>query len=316
MTQPSIDADKLRLIVEVAQLGSLSRVALVHHTSQPYVSKVIAQMEGEWGARIFRRTGRGMVLTDFGEAVLPRIREWLADSQRLLDDFKALAGTAAGEVRLATLPSFSSPVMSALFVRVRDRFPGIRLRFMEGYMEQIESWLQNGQADLGICLRYGGEPREGDLHLADFDIDLCGAPGDPLLAGESVAFAALSGLPLVVHSQPGPLYRHLLGLFEERGMALRTVLEVNSVAIQRDVAASGCGYALLTHNAVADALQAGRIGAARVVDPPLVHHLDLSVSRNGPLGSATREVMALLRETVRDLLASGELKARAMPARK
>jgi DNA-binding transcriptional LysR family regulator len=300
-----LDPEKLRLLLEVAQQGSLSRVALAERTSQPYVSKLIGQLESEWGARLFRRTGRGMVPTDFGQAVLPRIRDWLEESQRLADELKVLAGTAAGEVRVATLPSISSPIMGRLYLAVRQRFPGIRLRFIEGYAEQIESWLQNGQADLGITLRYDEQLGDGDVHLLDFELDLCGPPGDPLTASGSVEFAGLDGLPLVLHSKPGALYRHLLRLFAERGMKLVVALEVNSVSIQRDVAAGGGAYALLSRGASREATAAGRLGSAPVVLPAIIQHLDLSLSRHGPISSATREVAAVLRQTVREATDNG-----------
>ncbi|MFT4267418.1 MAG: LysR family transcriptional regulator [Xenophilus sp.] len=303
MTMAPLDPDKLRLLLEVAQWGSLSRAALAGHTSQPHVSKVIAQLEHDWGARLFRRTGRGMVLTDFGQTVVPRIRAWLDGTQRLADDFRTLAGTTAGQVRLASLPSFSSPAMALLFSRVRERHPAIRLSFLEGHIDQIEAWLHGGQADLGVTLRYGDTPRKDDEPLADFPLLLCGAPGDPRLAAGSLPFAALDGLPLVVYTRPGLMHRHLVGLFAERGMTLNTVLEANSVNVLRDVAATGTAYALLSPLAVESERRTGRLSTTRIVSPEVVLHLDLAISRSGPITGATRCVMALLRETVQTVYA-------------
>jgi LysR family transcriptional regulator, nitrogen assimilation regulatory protein len=305
MRKPPFDPGKLRLILQVAQSGSLSKVALQERSSQPYISKVIAQVEAECGAPIFRRTGRGMLLTDFGRAVLPRIESWLTAGHLLAEDIHGLSGAAAGHVRLATLPTLSSPWMGRLFQQVRDAFPDIRLSFLEGYAEQIRSWLKNGQADIGVTLRYDGAPREGAHPLVHFDLHLCGAPGDALTRAPTVPFAALDRLPLVVHSQPGLLHDRLQQLCAARALVLDPVVQANSVAIQKDIAASGTAYALLSHTAVATDVQAGRLQASRIVDPPVPQLLDLEFSSTGPVTRPTREVAARLREMVREAAGTG-----------
>lgn len=308
MKKPPLDPEKLRLILAVAQAGSLSKVALQEHSSQPYVSKVIAQAEAECGGRIFRRTGRGMVLTDFGKTILPRIESWLTAGHLLAEEIRGLSGEAAGHVRLATLPALSSPLMGMLFLRLRQTFAGIRVSFLEGYVEQVHAWLESGQADLGITLRYEGAPRPGARHLVDFDIYLCGAPHDSVTRAPTVPLAALDGLPLVVHGKPGLLHQRLQRVFAEHGLALNACIEANSLAIQKDIAASGAAYALLSHNAVAADVQAGRLQASRIVSPGLTQSLDLEFSKNGPVSRPTREVARQLAEIVRERTDQGLLR--------
>lgn len=308
MSKAPFDPEKLRLIVEVAQLGSLSKVALQEHNSQPYISKVISQLEADCGERIFRRTGRGMLLTDFGKAVLPRIQTWLDEGHAMVEDIRGLSGAVTGQVRLATLPSLGSPMMGTLYLRMSEAFPGIQLRFMEGYVEQVQSWLENGQADLGVTLRYEGKPTKGAYPLVDFDIYLCAQLRDKVTRSPTVPFSALNGLPLIVHSRPGMLYRRLERLCGERGMALNAIVEVNSLGIQRDIAAAGGGYALLSHNAIAQDLHTGRLQASRIVDPPITQHLELEFSKSGPLSRPVREVAQQLRKVVKDAAEKGVLR--------
>jgi DNA-binding transcriptional LysR family regulator len=308
MQRPTLDPDKLRLLLEVAQRGSLSSVALAEHTSQSHISKVIAQMEAQWGDRLFRRTGRGMALTEFGQAVLPRVRNWLDEAQRMDDDFRGLAGAAAGEVRLAVLPAFSSPSMVLLFGKVRARYPALRLRIFEAHMEQIDGWLQAGQVDVAVTLRYVDQVPDGRSPLVRLPLMLCGRPGDPLLAAPHLPFAALDGLPLVLHTRPGLMHEHLTRLFAQRGMRLVTVAEASSVGVQRDIAATGSGYALLSELAVEAPVRERRLAAVRVVDPSLMLHLDLALPAHGPVTAATRAVVASLRETVAELRADGRLR--------
>ncbi|WP_183023787.1 LysR family transcriptional regulator [Variovorax sp. UMC13] len=299
MSRTRPDPDKLRLIAAVARLGSLSKAALHERASQPYISKVIAQFEQEFGARLFQRTGRGMLLTEFGRGVVPRIDAWLSEGDAMMDQFSAMAGTPAGDVRLAMLPSLSSPLMGALVSTLREGHPGIRLHLAEGYADQLEAWLQNGEADLALTLRFDGVPHRHGLHLVDTDVYLCARAGDPVTAAPTVAFAALERLPLILHRKAGVLHRHLQQLAEAKGLTLDVQLEVSSLGIQRDLAAAGSGYLLLNHSAVAQDVASGRLQASRVVQPELVQHIDLHFSPRGPVSGATRVVAQLIQQLVR-----------------
>jgi Bacterial regulatory helix-turn-helix protein, lysR family len=48
-------------------VGSFSKAAIARRTVQSHISRQISDLERECGARLFRRTGRGVVLTDLGE---------------------------------------------------------------------------------------------------------------------------------------------------------------------------------------------------------------------------------------------------------
>ena len=62
--QTIVDA-RWRLFVQVADAGSISAAAVALDVPSSVLSRQIAQLEAESGARLFRRTGRGMALLNF-----------------------------------------------------------------------------------------------------------------------------------------------------------------------------------------------------------------------------------------------------------
>lgn len=74
---------QLQTFVLVADLGSLSRAATAMDMAPSLVSRQIGQLEGEWGDRLFERTGRGMALSDFGRRMLGEAKLVLDQVQRL-----------------------------------------------------------------------------------------------------------------------------------------------------------------------------------------------------------------------------------------
>ena len=70
-----------KLFIDAVELGSLSKVAVAHGTSQPHISRQITELEQQCGGRLFQRTGRGVVLTELGQRVAPKVRAWLAGTE-------------------------------------------------------------------------------------------------------------------------------------------------------------------------------------------------------------------------------------------
>ena len=69
-----MDYGAWKLFIDAVELGSLSKVAVAHGTSQPHISRQITELEQECGGRLFQRTGRGVVLTELGQRVAPKVR--------------------------------------------------------------------------------------------------------------------------------------------------------------------------------------------------------------------------------------------------
>jgi DNA-binding transcriptional LysR family regulator len=67
------DILSLKLYTRVARLGSFSAAARECGLSQSQVSRIIADLEGDLGARLLSRTTRAVVLTDAGAEFLSRI---------------------------------------------------------------------------------------------------------------------------------------------------------------------------------------------------------------------------------------------------
>src|SRR5262245_61791748 len=96
----SILISKWALFVKVTELGSLTHAASVLNMPQAVISRQIGVLERECGARLFRRTGRGVVLTDFGQQIFPRVKALIAQADQLSDDIRSSNGQPLGDVRL------------------------------------------------------------------------------------------------------------------------------------------------------------------------------------------------------------------------
>jgi LysR family nitrogen assimilation transcriptional regulator len=294
-----MDPAAWKVFVDAAELGSLSKVAVSHGTSQPQISRQIGELERDCGGRLFQRTGRGVLLTELGERIAPKIRAWLATTEQLANDVRTAAGTPIGRVRIGSLPSTAHPLMSTVFMRLKRRYPLVQIAVREGQGAQLDTWLEEGSVDLAILFRTSPVPRNGDTYLFEAPTYLVSPSGDPLTSRATVNFSALHNLPLVLFCRPSSWRNHLEQVALEHNVTLNVALEADSLSMQTNLAAAGGIYALLGPDAVAAASKNCRLQSSRLVAPAIYRHVALAMAPRGKSTLACQTVMRVIRETVK-----------------
>ncbi|MFP5476831.1 MAG: LysR family transcriptional regulator [Gammaproteobacteria bacterium] len=291
---PTILDAKWRLFVHVAQAGSVTGAAGTLDMPASVVSRNIAQLETDAGTRLFRRTGRGVVLTEFGAQVLPRIQALMREAEQLADDMRTRSGLPMGDVRVGMLPSTVGVLAGPLFTEARRRWPEVRLHLTEGASGQLEEWLGQGRLDMATLLRETDTPDDAtELVLARLHLNLVMPRQHPLAGRKTVSFDELAGLPLVLPSDPHPLRARLVKLARDRGVALTCALEADSIRLQHQMVASGGGVAITA--GTLDAPLARQLAVVRIARPTLTRAVVLAETAQRPSTLATRSVAALLR---------------------
>lgn len=298
--KPIIDAG-WHHFVKVAELGSVSRAAMAVDVPQSVVSRHIAQLERDAGSSLFRRTGRGVVLTELGLQLYPRIKRLIAESETFADEVRASRGVPVGDVRLGLLPSTVPTLAGPLYQRVLSQFPQVRLHLTEGSSSQLQEMLDQGRLDLSLLLRDGGEARPDEPVLMEGALCLVVASSDPLAREQEVRFEEVAKLPLVLPGEPHPLRERLALLARKLGLTLRIAAEANSIRLQHEIAASAAGYAITSPSIAPHDRK--RLVALKIVEPVLERAVVLAVARHRPHTLATREIHGLLLSMAPEVLA-------------
>lgn len=116
----------LRAFVRTAHSASFSRAARELGLSQPSISRILAQLESEVGARLLVRTTRAVTLTDAGADYLARIEPLLS----ALDEADHAArgtGELRGVLRIALSSSFGVREVIPRLPKFLDRHQALRI---------------------------------------------------------------------------------------------------------------------------------------------------------------------------------------------
>ena len=90
---------QLRILLAVAQHGSIHEASRSLHVSQPALSKAIAELERELGVTLMSRSVRGVSLTAYGLALVKRASVVEQELRHALEDIEAIRGHAeAGSI--------------------------------------------------------------------------------------------------------------------------------------------------------------------------------------------------------------------------
>lgn len=286
----------LKLFVDVAEAGSITKVAAARQTVQSHISRRIAELEQACGGKLFRRTGRGVVLTEQGERVIGRVRAWLSDTDALFRDIRATAGVPMGEVRLGLLPSAAQALLSPLYARLRRDYPLIRLDVREGQGGELDTLLDSGSVDMAVLFRFHKPASNEERLLATAATYLVSKPGDGLTRSPTLDFARIEGLPLVLPRRSAHWRGILDATARSKGFLLNAQVEADSLAAQKDLAATQDIYAVLGPYAIIGELRAGLLQASQIVNPNLKRYVTLALPKTGELTPACRVVSDLVVE--------------------
>lgn len=294
-----MNPSSVRLCLEVAEAGSLSKVAARRQTVQSHISRQVTDFEAECGGKLFRRTGRGVELTELGTRAAARLRPWLQETEQLSAELRSASGRLGGPVRLGIIPSAAHPLVTRLFVRLQAEHPDIRLDVTESQGTELDAMLDSGAVDLAVLFRYQRPSGREEKALCVANTYLVSAPGDELTRGPTLHFARLAGLKLVLPRRPSHWRNALEDTARGLGFKLDAVAEADSLTVQKELVAHQRGiYSVLGPYSIAAELREGRLQASKLVRPELCRHVALAFPRQGKLSPACKATAALIQQLV------------------
>jgi LysR family transcriptional regulator of gallate degradation len=176
------DLQQLAIFVQLAKLGHMPTVANQLGITQPAVSYSIHTLECRLGVALFKRTTRGMLLTDAGEPLYFRTTRALAELQHAAAEMSALNGTVKGRVSVGVLPLGRSFILPRAIAKAVALHPRMQVTTIEGSFDALATDLRAGEIDFIL----------GALRPASYAHDL---PGEPLL-NDRMAIFVRKGHPL------------------------------------------------------------------------------------------------------------------------
>jgi len=286
-----MDVRQLECFLAVVDHGSMTKAASAVHLAQPSLSQIIRKLERDLKTELFRRVGRGLVLTPAGESLIGPSRLVVRDMAHVRDVAQGFRGLEAGRLDVSCVSTLARDFIAEWVGAFRRRYPGMTVRIdLHEDPQGVADRVSSGSCELGYSTvrvaRNGVVTRVfADQHLA-----LALPPGLGTELPEPVPLAGLSGVPFVLVRGAGSAYFDTVSLLAEYGLAPTIVVELNDDTSLVPLVLSGAGAAFIP---LRHAVEAGRRGATtRSTVPPLSRPLYV-VCREGPLSPVAQAFLDL-----------------------
>nr|WP_197976913.1 LysR family transcriptional regulator [Pseudomonas sp. CFBP 13727] len=238
----------LWLFLAVAEDQNFSRAAKRLGMSQPPLTEQIQALEQSLRVQLFTRSRRGAQLTAAGAAILPAVRKFADQLERLeLAVHEAVAGQA-GVVTIGAITSAMIDVLPPLIERFKQDHPLITVSVREIDSAEAIPALEAGDIDIAFARLEGNLGRHlQSLPLSEDRLAVALPNDHPLSASDSISLKSLADETLVMASRDvSPVYfDYLVGQCKASGFAPRIVHQVRSVSSQVAFVSCGQGIALV-----------------------------------------------------------------------
>ncbi|MDO8188785.1 LysR family transcriptional regulator, partial [Conexibacter sp. CPCC 205706] len=168
-----IDVRRLRVLREVALVGSVSGAARALGYTPSAVSQQLAVLERECGAELLRRRGRGVELTDEGRLLVEVAERVGAELEAAEAELAVRAERPGGVVRLLAFATALQTLVPRAAAVLAARAPELRLEIDEADPDDALRLLAQQRADLVVAHDYDllERRRHARLHRRDLLAD-------------------------------------------------------------------------------------------------------------------------------------------------
>ena len=306
-----MDLRDLQFFISIAETGSFTRAAVQNSIAQSALSRRVRELEAELGVTLFYRNGRGVVLTEVGQTFLDRARSILADVARIRDDLGATRSSVHGTVTLGVPPSVGLVLLAPLLAQIREEFPGVQMRVLEGFSGHVAEWLVNGRVDLAVLYNVRSNALLDAEHLLFEDMHLVSSRTAPRFnRGGTVALGDLKDSEFALPGRPHGLRVLVDDACVKAQVQLNVALELETLPTIKTLVASGTIRTILPLIAVIEEVETGELVVAKIVEPVISRELILAHAPQRASAPATRVVSRLIRQNIESMVRSGHWRGR------
>ncbi|MEX3760189.1 LysR substrate-binding domain-containing protein [Paraburkholderia phenoliruptrix] len=163
--------------------GSMTAAAKALFTSQPNVSRLIAQLERDTGLQLFQRSGVRLIPTSEGEAFFREVERAFVGLQGLANAAAQIRNLGSGRLRIAAMPSAGMTLVPHAIKRFVELFPEVTVSLHVNTSATVNHWTASQFCDLGVAV-YVSEASDCEVEQLSDVAAVCVMPASHRLAAK------------------------------------------------------------------------------------------------------------------------------------
>ena len=145
-----IETSQLQTLVAVAKAKSFSKAAEELHVTQSAISQSIKNLENKVGVKLFKRSGKKVVLTPEGEKLYCLGANFIMQLDDTLDEIQFDRDTMSGKVRIGTLTGIGKSWLAPICLEYAKEHSDLTISLNLGFGEDLVRDFENYRLDFLI----------------------------------------------------------------------------------------------------------------------------------------------------------------------
>lgn len=192
-----MNLQKYLSFVKTAEYGSFTKAAEILNYTQSGISRMIADLEKEWGITLLERSKSGVKPTSDGLKLLPYAQDLCRNFDKLKMQVDELNGLQSGLIRIGTFSSVATHWLPNIIKAFQKDYPNIDYELLLGDYTEIEEWIHTGRVDCGF-LRLPSHPEFETIFLEEDRLMAIIPENHPLKDCERFPVTALCDEPFML----------------------------------------------------------------------------------------------------------------------
>lgn len=240
-----MEIHQLTYFVAVAETGGFSRAARRCNVAQPSLSQQIIKLEQELGQPLFDRLGRSVILTEAGQALLPRARAILSELRGIQRGLEQEITAGAGHLAVGFIPTIAPFLLPGVIQSFTARFPQAELAVYEDLTDALVRDLVGGGLDVGIMSAPIHHKLIETEELYSEPLLAAASRKHALIRTASIKVKELEDFPFIALNEVHCLGEQVHSFCYQRDVSLEIVCHTSQLSTVQNCIALGLGISLV-----------------------------------------------------------------------
>ncbi len=292
--------DRFKVFAATARYRSVTRASEELCITQPAVTKQLKALERDYNANLYRRNGRGIELTEGGQAFLGKVKKILRTYDSLTQTSRANGSAAKFEtLTIGGTYSPSTSLLPSLMARFKESHPAAALSLRTNNKVVIGSLVLNGEVDMAVLLT--DVPPTPRLAMEPFCLEPLVAfvhPQHPLAKKPRMNFEDLARFGFAIRKRvgrTGATHQYIQDL-RKQGVDLKVVMRCDTPEGVKEAVRNKMGVGLLFRESVEHNIKRGEFKAIKLPVDAVEAANFIVYHKSRPLSPLAQDFLTLLRQ--------------------
>lgn len=245
MAIPRMGLRHIEAFRAVMMTGSMTAAARRVHTSQPHVSRLIAQLEAITQFPLFDRNGSRLTPTQDGSRFFQEVEKTFIGLAGLESAAASIRSFSASRLSVAAMPRLAGGLLARIVAAFKTEYPDVMVSIHSGSASAVHNWISSGFCDTGLAMLSGEAPGIQVEPVMTMNCVAVLPKGHRLTKLKKLKPADFAGEPFISFPSSTPLRERIDAVFKAAKVERQTVAEASLGSSVCALVGAGLGVALI-----------------------------------------------------------------------